>query len=182
VQTTTHTHKNRCLRRVYRLRSKTNTDVPESAACCSWSWPWLRLKMTPFGRADVGAAAYTIPWDVWYIIPGYGGVIILAAHTHFWVNRLWRKRPWPTFGHYSISLKILTKTTKNSEYSFWDVRFEPGTFRIRSRDANHMTTTLSTSVSVYKFEPGTFWIRRSAKHSTVTFQISVRKARIRAKI
>jgi hypothetical protein len=36
--------------------------------------------MTPFGRADVGAAAYTIPWDVWYIIPGYGGVIMLAAH------------------------------------------------------------------------------------------------------
>jgi len=67
---------------VYRHSSEVNTDVPDSVACCSWSWPWLRLKMTPFGRVDVGAAAYTIPWDVWYIIPGYGGVIILAAQTH----------------------------------------------------------------------------------------------------
>ena len=68
-------------------------DIPQSAvACCSWSWPWLRLKMTPFWRADVGAAAYTIPWDVWYIIPGYGGAIILAAYTHTHIH---------TYVHYS---------------------------------------------------------------------------------
>jgi hypothetical protein len=62
-------------------RQAANTDLPGSAECCSCSWPWLKLKITPFGRADDGVAAYTMPCAVWYIIPGYGGVITLAAHT-----------------------------------------------------------------------------------------------------
>jgi hypothetical protein len=63
-------------------------------------------------------------------------------------NRYKRKRPWPELKYYpGFCLEGLRKTTKiSARIALSGPRFEPGTSRRQSRNANHSTTTLGVFV------------------------------------
>jgi hypothetical protein len=58
------------------------------------------------------------------------------------VLRIWKKRAWTNVSYHAcMCQEELRKTTKNSGYPVYRLRFEPGTFLVQSRSGNHSNTT-----------------------------------------
>ena len=70
-------------------------------------------------------------------------------HTKLWIvswKRRRRKRSWPTWGTVAIFCGCTEENTESCQpaKAFFEPRFEPGTFRIRSRCTTHLTVTMDS--------------------------------------